>query len=91
MKIAFQGGRSRTVDGRENLAIRLLDADSGTVLAQALPPGTHVLTTRRIPLSDIKGQTIRLELVDENTDASYAWIGLESVELIEDATADPRD
>ncbi|GMU24446.1 MAG: hypothetical protein AMXMBFR13_45200 [Phycisphaerae bacterium] len=83
MEFVLQGGWSRKAGGEENLFIRVLDAENGDVLAQVLPPGHHALIKRRIPLDPLKGRAVRLELIDRNTDASFAWIGIKSVALIE--------
>jgi hypothetical protein len=82
MEIVFQGGWNQGAEGEENLVLRLLDAGSGAVLEQVLPPGTHELTTRRLKLDKLRGKSIRLQLVDNNTDSSFAWIGLRKVSLV---------
>lgn len=82
LEIVFHGGWSEERNGKENLAVRLLDADSGAVLEQVLPPGTHILTTRRLALDKLSGKSIRLMLVDNNTASTYAWIGLRRLSLV---------
>ncbi len=82
MEILYHGGNSRRLGGKETLAIRLLDARSGAVLEEVLPPGTHELTTRRIGLDKLRGRAVRVEIVDDNTDAGYAWIGLRRLSLV---------
>jgi hypothetical protein len=81
VEVLFQGGWSETVNGRETLALQFLDAANGAVLLEMQPPGTHVLRARRAALDELQGRTVRLRLVDENRNASYAWIGLRKVVL----------
>jgi hypothetical protein len=81
LEVVFQGGWNQGTDGEENLILRLLDADNGAVLERILPPGTHVLTTRHLKLDKLTGKTIRIQMVDNNTDSSFAWIGLRKVSL----------
>lgn len=80
MEILFQGGHSRRVGGQETLALQLVDADSAEVLEEILAPGTHELVRHPLPLTDrLRGRKVRIRLVDNNTDASFAWIGLRRV------------
>jgi len=81
MEIVFQGGWSQKSGDDENLVLKLLDAGSGAVLEQILPPGTHELTTRRLNLGALKGKSVRLQLIDHNANGTYAWIGLRKLVL----------
>ncbi len=82
MEILFQGGYSHREGGRETLALQIVDAESGQVLEEILPPGTHELVRHILPLNDrLRGRTVRIRLVDSNTNASFAWIGLRRVSL----------
>ena len=83
MELVIQGGWSQESDGRQDLAIRLLEAGSGKVLEEILPPGKHEWTKRRIKLDKLKGKSIRIQLVDDNTGSSFAWIGLRRVVLLD--------
>ncbi|MCL5270547.1 MAG: hypothetical protein M1457_08355, partial [bacterium] len=76
--IQCQGGRS-TPDGR--LAARLVDARTGAALAELPPGGSHALAPLRIDVARWAGRMVRLELVDENRAASFAWIGIGDVTL----------
>jgi hypothetical protein len=82
MEIVLQGGWSRKVNGAETLAVRLVDAAGGSLLEQVLPPGNHELVTVSIKLEKLRGRTIRLQMVDNSTASSFAWIGLRRVTLI---------
>ena len=76
LRLLYHGGISQSDGGRENLSIRFVDASTGRLLDEILPPGTHVLTVREHPLDKLRGKRVRIEIVDRNTSASYAWIGL---------------
>ena len=82
LEVLLQGGWSEKLNGRENLALRFVDAASGETLEELLPPGIHELRTQRVPVEKLKGRTIRLQLVDENRNSSFAWIGLRKVVLL---------
>ncbi|MBM3880277.1 MAG: hypothetical protein FJ387_11265 [Verrucomicrobia bacterium] len=81
LEVLWQGGWSETVGGRENLALQLLEAKTGVVLRELVPPGTHELRTERVSLEPFRGQTVRVRLVDDNRKASYAWVGLRKLLL----------
>ena len=82
IELLIQGGTSARQSGQENLAVRFLDARTGEVLAQVLPPSTHLLVERRLPTTGLTGKPLRIELVDRNRASSYAWIGLRRVALL---------
>jgi hypothetical protein len=63
------------------LILNVIDATSGEILSSISPPGTHILAPQIIDVSSHKGKTVRLHMIDQNTEASYAWIGLASVTL----------
>lgn len=81
LEFLLQGGLSERENGRENLALRILDATTKEALVELFPPGHHELRTQRVSLDKLKGRSIRLQLVDENRNASFAWIGLRKVVL----------
>jgi hypothetical protein len=82
IELLIQGGTSSRESGRENLAVRFLDARTGEPLAQVLPPSTHLLVVQQLPASGLTGKPLRIELVDSNRASSYAWIGLRRVALL---------
>jgi len=82
--IEMHGGHNRRRNGEDTLVIRLLDAANDEVLGQIEPPGTHILTVSTLDVRPFQGRTVRLELLDGNTDLSYAWIGLREVSLLSD-------
>lgn len=77
----IQGGHCEAESGPGLLCVRLVDAKSGETLHTIKPPGTHTLQRTLVPLDKWQGRTVRLEVVDENTNASYAWIGIHNVVL----------
>jgi len=81
VELLVQGGWSEKINGKENLVVRLVDASTGESLAQFLPPGIHELRPLRGSTEKLKGRTVRLEIVDENRNATYAWIGLRKLVL----------
>jgi len=84
--LVFQmhGGRALADDGPGALDVRLVDARTDEVLERLPGTGTHVLSEGRIPLEQLRGRSARLELVDENTGESFAWVGIGGVAIIED-------
>jgi hypothetical protein len=87
LEALLQGGWSEKSSGRENLVLRIVDATTGATLEELLPPGIHELRTQRLQLDKLKGRTVRLQLVDENRNSSYAWIGLRKLVLHGSPTA----
>jgi WD40 repeat protein len=73
LDVVFDGG------GGHDLVLYLLDADTGAVLHQFVPLDHE--WRRRLRTADLKGRLIRLLLTDDNSDSSYAWIGLRKVSL----------
>jgi hypothetical protein len=82
VEILMQGGTSSRESGQENLALRFVDVRTGALLAQALPPSTHVLVVQRLATLGLTGKPLRIELVDRNRASSFAWIGLRRVTLL---------
>jgi hypothetical protein len=82
LEVLYHGGTSEKQNGQENLALRLLDAETGSTLSETVPPSTHMLTQLRIPLAGIKAGHVRLFLIDRNTGSSFAWIGVRRVALV---------
>ncbi len=81
LDVEIQGGNSTATGGKCNLCLRLVDVESGRILGEIIPPGTHMPVTKVLPLDGLQGRRLRLELIDENTGSSYAWIGIRSVRI----------
>ena len=82
MEIIMHGGTSQKVGGEENLVIRLIDASTSKLLEEILPPSTHELRTEQVKLDKLRGKSVRLQLIDNNTASSFAWIGVRRVSLV---------
>jgi len=81
LEIEFHGGNSVSVDGKENLCLRVVDAESGEVLRELVASGSHVVSKGSVSLEGLEGKTLRLELIDRNTETGFAWIGLRSARI----------
>lgn len=57
---------------KKNL-VRLVD-ESGQELRQAFPPRNDVAQRIEWDLADLKGKSVRFELVDGDNDTAYAWL-----------------
>ncbi len=77
----FQGGRSVSTPEGESLVAEIIEADTGEVIGRVLPPGVHLVQPTAIPVQVDKPTKVRLRLIDRNTDASFAWIGVSSVRV----------
>ncbi len=82
LEVEMHGGRNQVMDGKDNLVLRLIDAQTGEVLTRLEPPGSHIISTQRMRVREHAGKMVRLELYDANTAPSYAWIGLRKVSVI---------
>jgi hypothetical protein len=81
MTIDFQGGISKKINNQSILAIRLINADTNEILIEIDSPNSHVLTKKDIDIQKWRNKKVRLVLIDNNTDSSYAWIGLKSITI----------
>lgn len=85
----MQGGNSASDDGPGSLTIRLVDSGVGIrksppspqVLERMQVVGSHVMRDGRMPVDKWRGRTVHLELDDQNTGTSFAWLGVEQVAL----------
>jgi hypothetical protein len=75
----MHGGRNKQVGGEGNLVIRVRDVETGEVVGIVEPSGTHHMQARALDVTPLGERRVRLEMVDENRDASFAWIGLRRV------------
>lgn len=81
LEIQFQGGRSKAAHGPGTLTLELIDADTQEVLKKLPAPVSHSLLPKTISYKDLKGRRVYLQLTDQNTDNSFAWIGIGTVSL----------
>jgi hypothetical protein len=81
LMIQYHGGRSKTDDGAGLMAIDLVDAKSGQRLYRLALSADHTLRWEHIDVKPWAGRSVRLELTDQNTDPSYAWLGLAALNI----------
>ena len=81
LRFQLQGGISEAAEGPGTLCIKLVDSATGDTLHNMQMNGSHILREAGIPIGEWRGRTIHLELVDENTGGSYAWLGIRAVTL----------
>ena len=60
--------------------VRIIDADTGEMLASAFPPRNDVCQRAEFDLSKHVGKTVRLEIVDGDDVKAYAWLGITRIE-----------
>ncbi len=82
--------------GRGQNFVALVDNKTGAELRKTPAPGTDALATQEWDVKDLKGRTVRIQLVDGNPDGAYAWMGVEKIEAGPELTIDfrkgmPRD
>jgi len=80
----IQGGRSLADDGAGALDVRLVDAETSEMLERYPATETHVLSEIRVPLESHRGRSVQLEVVDSNSNTTFAWIGAGSISIIEE-------
>jgi hypothetical protein len=76
--------------GRGENFIALLDNKTGNVLRKAPAPGSDALIQRQWDVADLKGRTVRIEVVDGNSQSGYAWLGVGRIDAGADMTIDFR-
>ena len=81
LSIYCHGGHSNTVNEDGLLAIHLIDSDTGQTLEQILASGSHKLQKEIINVGKWTGRTVHLEVIDNNSEKSYAWLGISKVTL----------
>lgn len=81
IQLHIHGGTPQSDQGLGALCVRLVDVETGKELHRLAPSGTHVPQVARIPLTSWQGRQVRIELIDQNTASSYAWIGVSDVRL----------
>lgn len=66
-------------DANQKNFVRLVD-EKGKALQRALPPRNDVAQRVEWDLSKLKGQKVRLEIVDGDTGTAFAWLGVGRIE-----------
>ena len=76
--------------GRDQNFAALIDNKTGNVLRKTPSPGNDALEDREWDVVDLKGRTVRFQLVDGNGDRAFAWLGVEKIEAGPELTVDFR-
>ena len=76
--------------GRGQNFVALVDNTTGAELRKTPAPGNDVLVPREWDVADLKGRTVRVQLVDGNSDGAFAWLGVEKIEAGPAMTIDFR-
>ena len=66
--------------GRSQNFAALIDNKTGNVLRKTPAPGNDALQEREWDVADLKGRTVRFQVVDSNGDRAFAWLGIEKIE-----------
>ncbi len=74
--------------GRNQNFAALIDNKTGNVLRKTPAPGNDALQDREWDVADLKGRTVRFQLVDGNRDRAFAWLGVEKIEAGPELTVD---
>lgn len=76
--------------GRNQNFAALIDNKTGSVLRKTPAPGNDALQERQWDVADLKGRTVRFQVVDSNGDRAFAWLGVEKIEAGPEMTIDFR-
>jgi len=83
LQFQYHGGISDDRNGQGLLCIDLIDtANNERLYRYHVKVSSPVLKEGVIPMAQWSGQTVRLELVDSNTNPSFAWMGVKNVQLL---------
>ena len=82
--------------GKGQNFIALIDNKTGAELRKTPAPGNDALVPQQWEVADLKGRTVRIRVVDGNSERSYAWLGIETIDAGPALTVDfrrgiPRD
>lgn len=77
----LQGGTSTGLSGEGSLRIEVQDATSGQLYHAISIEGGHQLRRQFVDAEKMRGKQIRLVMVDNNRNLSYAWLGLMSLKV----------
>jgi hypothetical protein len=80
LTFTHHGGRSEAGEGPGFLGLRLIDAQTGQALATyEEKAGTPQEQWGSFDVESFQGKQLRLEIADENTKPSFAWLGVRRV------------
>ncbi len=89
VRFTMRGHDGQGGDRNQNFAA-LIDNKTGDYLRKTPAPGHDGLQDRQWDVADLKGRTVRFQLVDSNGDGAYAWFGVEKIEAGPELTIDFR-
>lgn len=78
----IQGGNSIADEGPGALSVRLIDSQTGEALAKLPVTGSHLFREAKIPVDKWHGKNVHLEMIDNNTNSSWAWLGVKNIALV---------
>jgi len=76
--------------GRNQNFAALIDNKTGNALRKTPAPGNDALQECEWDVADLKGRTVRFQVVDGNGDRAFAWLGVERIEAGPELTIDFR-
>ncbi len=89
IRFTIRGHDGMTGGQNQNFAA-LVDNKTGATLRSTPAPGNDALQEREWDVADLKGRTVRFQLVDGNRDGAFAWFGVEKIEAGPELTIDFR-
>jgi hypothetical protein len=87
IRIKARGWDGRNGEVGKNLFL-LEDASTGQVLRKSEPPLGDEPQWIEWNTADLKGRSVRIRLVDSNSDTSFAWMGIDEVDAGQDYRVD---
>lgn len=76
--------------GRNQNYAALIDNKTGDILRSTPAPGNDALQELEWDVAELKGRTVRFQMVDGNGDGAFAWLGIEKLEAGPEMTIDFR-
>lgn len=76
--------------GKNKNFAALVDNKTGKILRKTPAPGSDALQERQWDVADLKGRTVRFQLVDGDNAGAFAWLGVEKIEAGPELTIDFR-
>jgi hypothetical protein len=76
--------------GRDQNYLALLDNKTGTILRKTLAPGNDALQSAEWDVTELRGRTVRLVVVDGNAETAFAWLGIGRIDAGPEMSVDFR-
>ncbi len=81
LEFYLQGGTSTGLSGEGSLRIEVRDASTNELCHAISIEGSHQLRRQFVDAAKLRGKQIKLVMVDNNRNVSYAWLGLMSLKV----------